>query len=64
LIHTLVLGNPTQDYGSRSRLEVDRVWKSIAAGLGVAPTFFTLAMVLAYSVTLGVAYSLLQPKSA
>jgi len=33
------------------------------AGLGVAPTFFTLAMVLTYSVTLGVAYSLLQPKA-
>jgi len=32
------------------------------AGLGIAPTFFTLVMVLTYSVTLGVAYSLLQPK--
>ncbi|MGB8575060.1 MAG: DUF6789 family protein [Pseudolabrys sp.] len=28
------------------------------AGLGIAPTLFTLAMVLTYSVTLGVAYSL------
>jgi Na+/proline symporter len=27
-------------------------------GLGIAPTFFTLAMVLTYSVTLGVAYSI------
>ena len=27
-------------------------------GLGIAPTFFTLAMVLTYSATLGVAYSL------
>jgi len=33
------------------------------AGLGIAPTFFTLVMVLTYSVTLGVAYSLLQPKA-
>ncbi|HXZ21634.1 MAG TPA: DUF6789 family protein [Pseudolabrys sp.] len=33
------------------------------AGLGVAPTFFTLAMVLTYSVTLGVAYSLLDPNA-
>ena len=33
------------------------------AGLGVAPTFFTLVMVLTYSVTLGVAYSLFQPKA-
>ena len=28
-------------------------------GLGIAPTFFTLVMVLTYSVTLGVAYSIL-----
>jgi len=34
-----------------------------ATGLSVAPTFFTLVMVLTYSVTLGVAYSLLQPKA-
>ncbi|HXX09489.1 MAG TPA: DUF6789 family protein [Pseudolabrys sp.] len=32
-------------------------------GLGLAPTFFTLVMVLTYSVTLGIAYSLLQPKA-
>jgi len=34
------------------------------AGLGMAPTFFTLVMVLTYSVTLGVAYSLFQPKAS
>ena len=28
------------------------------AGLGIAPTFFTLLMVLTYSVTLGIAYSI------
>ena len=32
------------------------------AGLGLEPTLFTLVMVLTYSVTLGVAYSLLNPR--
>ena len=31
-------------------------------GLGLEPTLFTLVMVLTYSVTLGVAYSLLKPE--
>ncbi len=30
-------------------------------GLGLVPTLFTLVMVLTYSVTLGIAYSLLSP---
>jgi hypothetical protein len=33
-------------------------------GLGIAPTLFTLAMVLTYSVTLGTAYSVLDPKAS
>ena len=32
-------------------------------GLGIAPTFFTLVMVLTYSVTLGVAYSVFTSKT-
>jgi len=32
-------------------------------GLGYAPTLFTLAMVLTYSITLGVAYSVFNPKA-
>lgn len=31
-------------------------------GLGLVPTLFTLVMVLTYSVTLGIAYSLLRPE--
>jgi hypothetical protein len=34
------------------------------AGLGLAPAAFSLAMVLAYSVTMGVVYALLKPKRA
>jgi hypothetical protein len=30
-------------------------------GLGIAPTFFTLLMVLTYSITLGIAYSVFNP---
>ena len=32
------------------------------AGLGLAPAFFTLLMMLTYSVTLGVAYSIFNPE--
>ena len=32
------------------------------SGLGIAPTLFTLVMVLTYSVTLGIAYSVLNPE--
>lgn len=32
-------------------------------GLGLAPTLFTLAMVLTYSITLGIAYSIFDPKA-
>jgi len=34
-----------------------------ATGLGFAPTLFTLAMVLTYSVTLGITYSIFDPKA-
>lgn len=34
----------------------------IHAGLGLAPAFFTLLMILTYSVTLGVAYAALDPE--
>jgi Na+/proline symporter len=34
------------------------------AGLGIVPTLFTLVMVLTYSVTLGIAYSVFRSESA
>jgi hypothetical protein len=34
------------------------------AGLGMAPAAFSLVMVLAYSVTMGIVYALLKPKRA
>ena len=34
----------------------------MSAGLGLAPAFFTLLMILTYSVTLGVAYAALDPE--
>ena len=36
---------------------IGKGWFAAQTGLGAAPTFFTLVMVLTYSVTLGVAYS-------
>jgi hypothetical protein len=36
---------------------IGKGWFAAQTGLGIAPTLFTLAMVLTYSVTLGVAYS-------
>ena len=36
---------------------IGKGWFATQTGLGIAPTFFTLVMVLTYSVTLGVAYS-------
>ena len=33
----------------------------VSAGLGLAPAFFTLLMVLTYSVTLGIAYAVFNP---
>ena len=36
---------------------IGKGWFAAQTGLGIAPTFFTLVMVLTYSVTLGVAYS-------
>jgi hypothetical protein len=36
---------------------IGKGWFATQTGLGYAPTFFTLVMVLTYSVTLGVAYS-------
>jgi uncharacterized protein DUF6789 len=38
-------------------------WFAAQTGLGLAPTFFTLVMVLTYSVTLGVAYSVFTSKT-
>jgi len=38
---------------------IGKGWFAAQTGLGIAPTLFTLAMVLTYSVTLGVAYSVL-----
>jgi uncharacterized membrane protein YagU involved in acid resistance len=38
-------------------------WFAAQTGLGIAPTFFTLVMVLTYSVTLGVAYSVFTSKT-
>jgi len=38
---------------------IGKGWFATQTGLGFAPTLFTLAMVLTYSVTLGVAYSML-----
>jgi hypothetical protein len=36
---------------------IGKGWFATQTGLGIGPTLFTLVMVLTYSVTLGVAYS-------
>lgn len=41
---------------------IGKGWFAAQTGLGIAPTFFTLVMVLTYSVTLGVAYSVFTSK--
>jgi hypothetical protein len=42
---------------------IGKGWFASQTGLGIAPTFFTLVMVLTYSVTLGVAYSIFTSKT-
>ncbi len=42
---------------------IGKGWFAAQAGLGFAPTVFTLVMVLTYSVTLGVAYSVFTSKT-
>jgi uncharacterized protein DUF6789 len=42
---------------------IGKGWFATQTGLGIAPTFFTLVMVLTYSVTLGVAYSVFTSKT-
>ena len=37
---------------------IGKGWFAAQSSLGIAPTFFTLVMVLTYSITLGVAYSI------
>ncbi len=41
---------------------IGKGWFAAQTGLGFAPTFFTLVMVLTYSMTLGVAYSIFTSK--
>ena len=42
---------------------IGKGWFAAQTGIGIAPTFFTLMMVLTYSVTLGVAYSVFTSRS-
>ena len=42
---------------------IGKGWFAAQTGLGIAPTFFTLVMVLTYSVTLGVAYAVFTSKT-
>ncbi len=41
---------------------LDKGLFAMRAGLGVAPALFSLAMILTYSVTMGIAYAMLLPK--
>ena len=42
---------------------IGKGWFAAQTGLGIAPAFFTLAMVLTYSVTLGIAYAVFTSKT-